>query len=280
MKKSGFTLIELSIVLVIIGLIIGGVLVGQNLIRTAQLRGDITAIDKFDAAANTFKLKYGCIPGDCANATSFLSSGAYNGNGSGFLDGVDVGDPNYPNAQFATGTFIGTEFAYAIDDLARASLINVNAFDANDSNINTDTITPKLATGGRFMVRRECVYDAGSSYCLGTQRHTYRLGVSDGSGGQGPGTMGTENPPYNGADAYYIDTKIDDGKAASGSVIGGNPNTSSDDNPFIPISANFVNYLSGDCSGGGAPNIGLTDTCQYDRTITDKLVGLFIRAKF
>jgi prepilin-type N-terminal cleavage/methylation domain-containing protein len=64
MKRAGFTLIELSIVLVIIGLIIGGVLVGQDLIRAAEIRGIVSQKEKFDAAALTFKLRYGYLPGD------------------------------------------------------------------------------------------------------------------------------------------------------------------------------------------------------------------------
>ena len=71
-STNGFTLIELSIVLVIIGLIVGGVLVGRDLINAAKLRSVITDIEKFNTAANTFRTKYNCIPGDCANATDFF----------------------------------------------------------------------------------------------------------------------------------------------------------------------------------------------------------------
>ena len=53
MKKSGFTLIELSIVLVIIGLIIGGILVGRDLINASAIRAQISQIDKYQQAANT-----------------------------------------------------------------------------------------------------------------------------------------------------------------------------------------------------------------------------------
>ncbi len=61
---SAFTLIELAIVLVIIGLIVGGVLVGQNLINAAAIRAQITQIEKYNTAANTFRGKYGYLPGD------------------------------------------------------------------------------------------------------------------------------------------------------------------------------------------------------------------------
>ncbi len=62
--RDGFTLIELSIVLVIIGLIVGSVLVGQDLIRAAALRATISQIEKYNTAANTFYGKYGALPGD------------------------------------------------------------------------------------------------------------------------------------------------------------------------------------------------------------------------
>ena len=64
MHRGGFTLIELSIVLVIIGLLAGGVLVGRDLIAAAALRSQITQIEKYNAAANTFRAKYGFLPGD------------------------------------------------------------------------------------------------------------------------------------------------------------------------------------------------------------------------
>jgi prepilin-type N-terminal cleavage/methylation domain-containing protein len=75
MKRSdrqGFTLIELSLVLVIIALLVGGVLVGKTLIKTAQARQAISAIDRIGAAVNTFKSKYNCLPGDCASARKFF----------------------------------------------------------------------------------------------------------------------------------------------------------------------------------------------------------------
>ena len=58
----GFTLIELSIVLVIIGFVVGGVLVGQELIETAKLRAVVSQIDQIRVGANTFRTKYNALP--------------------------------------------------------------------------------------------------------------------------------------------------------------------------------------------------------------------------
>ena len=67
-RREGFTLIELSLVLVIVGLIIGGVVVGRDLIHSAEIRATISQIEKYNTAVNTFRTKYNCLPGDCPAA--------------------------------------------------------------------------------------------------------------------------------------------------------------------------------------------------------------------
>jgi len=75
-RTTGFTLIELSIVLVIIGLLVGGILVGRDLIEFAKVRAQITQLSDIETQIKTFELKYNCIPGDCPNATDLLGSGS------------------------------------------------------------------------------------------------------------------------------------------------------------------------------------------------------------
>ena len=70
-KNNGFSLVELSIVLVIIGLLTGGILSGQSLIRAAELRSVTTEYAQFNTATMTFRDKYLAVPGDMKNATKF-----------------------------------------------------------------------------------------------------------------------------------------------------------------------------------------------------------------
>jgi hypothetical protein len=60
----GFTLIELSMSLIIIGLTVGGILTGKELIQNATNRGDLRQIEEFDSATKTFQLKFNSLPGD------------------------------------------------------------------------------------------------------------------------------------------------------------------------------------------------------------------------
>jgi prepilin-type N-terminal cleavage/methylation domain-containing protein len=62
--KKGFTLVELSIVLVILGLLAGGVLAGQSLIRAAELRSVTTQLEQYSTAIYAFRDRYFAIPGD------------------------------------------------------------------------------------------------------------------------------------------------------------------------------------------------------------------------
>ena len=69
---TGFTLIELSIVLVILGLLAGGVLAGRDLIHAAQVRSGLSTVQQLSTAVSTFEAKYDCLPGDCAAASQFF----------------------------------------------------------------------------------------------------------------------------------------------------------------------------------------------------------------
>ncbi|HKA44626.1 MAG TPA: prepilin-type N-terminal cleavage/methylation domain-containing protein [Burkholderiales bacterium] len=86
-KQSGFTLIEIAIVLVIIGLLLGGVLKGQELITSARVRNIISQQDGIKAAYFGFLDRFRALPGDYAQASTNINCptppGCTNGNGNG-----------------------------------------------------------------------------------------------------------------------------------------------------------------------------------------------------
>ena len=84
-KQSGFTLIEIAIVLVIIGLLLGGVLKGQELINTARVRSLSNNIDGITSAWFSFSDRYRAFPGDYAQAAVNLPNITNNGDGNGLI---------------------------------------------------------------------------------------------------------------------------------------------------------------------------------------------------
>lgn len=82
--RSGFTLVELSMALVIIGLLIGGLLVGQSLIESSKINAQVKQLQEYDIATRTFRQKYKQWPGD---STYFPHTAGYTeGNGNGFIN--------------------------------------------------------------------------------------------------------------------------------------------------------------------------------------------------
>lgn len=116
--EAGFTLIEMSIVLVIIGLIIGGVLKGQELIASTRLKAMVSQWDGYKAGYNTFMDRYQAIPGDFAGAlTDIRATGVVAGNSDGLLDAPADAAP------FATA-HAATESLNFWAHLAAANLVN------------------------------------------------------------------------------------------------------------------------------------------------------------
>lgn len=68
-KEAGFTLVELAVVMIIIGLLIGGILKGQELISNAEVSSTTRTIETIDSASIGFTDAYGSVPGDILNAT-------------------------------------------------------------------------------------------------------------------------------------------------------------------------------------------------------------------
>jgi prepilin-type N-terminal cleavage/methylation domain-containing protein len=108
-RQNGFTLIEIAIVLVIIGLLLGGVLKGQELITGARVRNLIQQQDGVKAAYFGFLDRYRALPGDYSSATANIPGTTGQGDGDGQIEG---------------GATAPVESILAWEHLAKAGFIN------------------------------------------------------------------------------------------------------------------------------------------------------------
>lgn len=89
--QRGFSLVEIAIVLVILGLLIGGVLKGQELLESARLNSILAQVNQYQLATATFMDRYGALPGDYDKASENIHPKLQNGKGNGIIDGVGLG---------------------------------------------------------------------------------------------------------------------------------------------------------------------------------------------
>ncbi len=88
-SRGGFTLIEMAIVLVIIGLILGMIMKGKQLIDGAKVKSLIAQRNKIIAAINIFYERYGVYPGDGCTTPAPASISQCNGTKDGIIDTAD-----------------------------------------------------------------------------------------------------------------------------------------------------------------------------------------------
>ncbi|MFO0389641.1 MAG: type II secretion system protein [Alphaproteobacteria bacterium] len=207
---SGFTLIELSIVLVIIGLLVGGVLAGATLIEAAQIRSQIGQIERLSLATNTFKQKYNGLAGDLyATAASVgLPAVAGNGNDNHVIN----------NFNDATGIAYVTqtvwEPSYFFGQLMAANLLEKNLICTNNGNAEFSD----LGLSGYYATAINPKYGM-LAFTYNASTWIY-LGVNtvpaacDFIHVGGVSTAGILSAPQ----SYNIDRKLDDGIPATGIV--------------------------------------------------------------
>ena len=196
-SEQGFTLVELAIVMVIIGLLIGGILKGQELIANAKISGTIGQVKGLDAAMNTFQDKYNGLPGDIRTPNTRLPGWAGTCNTAGDGNGV------YANVAGAAPA-IGNEGVVAFSQLAAADLIS--GIDPNATVMGVGQTIPAVKAGGGMWVGASS--NTGTATATGatlTPNRTYA--ALNGSAAIVSGTSGAFTPTT----AAQIDRKLDDG---------------------------------------------------------------------
>ena len=217
-RRSGFSLVELSIVLVILGLLVGGVLSGQSLIRAAELRSVTTQYQQFSTAIGSFKDKYFAIPGDMSNAVSFWGN-TVTGNGDG--------DGRIENTATAIGAAAATtsnEISNFWQHLASAQMVEGSYTVVAGTIMTAGTNNPKgkLSSSGWNVIGLGTVGFDSSAADTGTTDPAIAT-FFDGDYGNafllGAGTAALlPTGVLKGEEAWNIDTKMDDGRPATGSV--------------------------------------------------------------
>ncbi len=212
-RPNAFSLVELSIVLVILGLLVGGILAGQSLIRADELRDVSTGISKLTVASHAFRDKYFAMPGDMNNATKFwgvldadpatckdtasTTTATCDGNGDGMMGSL-------------TGSF---EMFRIWQHMANAGLIEGSYTGTqNPSNPGSD----RCNTGVNCPAFKLEQASARIAWYGNITGNTF---FYDGSYGNMLIISKVNGPIMKADEMWNIDTKIDDGKPHYGRMI-------------------------------------------------------------
>ena len=224
MQKSAFTLIELTIVIVIISFIISVIMISSTMINNSQIQSVIKEIATIKSAVENFKQQYDNLPGDYPYATtmgwnnsSCSSNNSCNGNGDGIISPTTTGQAN------RNYSLTLNEDMLAWLHLSKAKLLpgNFNGALITSGSPATGINIPagKLPSAGYNLQysNLDSIYSYYNSLNGNSIRliNNYQMNYSVIS-------------PY---DAYSIDKKIDDGVASSGKILS---TPGSETSPSIP----------------------------------------------
>ncbi len=181
-KHKGFTLIEIAIVLVIIGLLLGGVLQGQQLIENSRVKQAVNHFNGISAATFSYQDRYGKLPGD--------DPGAKLTRGAAWPDANATATSNGAIDASAADTFAGTgEVATFFQNLRSAGFIAGNPADTGTAAL------PQNPFGGVIGI---------TSASVNNQLNGLKICMSN----------------VNGSSALALDTDLDDGQVATGRFRG------------------------------------------------------------
>src|SRR5215470_16233876 len=153
--SKGFTLIEIAIVLVIIGLLLGGVLKGQELITGARVRNLISQQDGIKAAFFGFQDRYRALPGDYSLASGNINNVSLNGNGNGRIEN-NAAAPAFTHEELLVW-----------NHLTAAGFLNGSFTTASGDATPTDANNPK----NPYSAYVQMIYDNNYGITTGPSKH-------------------------------------------------------------------------------------------------------------
>ena len=248
-KKSAFSLIELSIVLIIIGLLIAGVTGGASLIKSSELRAAISEARGYAVAVNGFFAQYNALPGDYTVA---IAGSSYAGPTNGGNSKIQYTAADTVNS--TGGTAYSSESVVAWNQLINTGTIDSTLTLTYTSVTTAQTVGTMMPAskikfaGWHFDYRNNVGIQNDYTSATGTPEGTANVAANQNVVVLTPATTlgatttssptlvnGAVNLAYTtsgvgsltGPDALSIDTKVDDGFANAGRVRGLNPGTTS-----------------------------------------------------
>ncbi len=212
-SEKGFTLVELAIVMIIIGLLIGGILKGQELIANAQVTATVAQLKGIDAAASTFRDMYDATPGDMLNPDTRIPNCAGNcdtdGDGNGRVDTMGLG--------IAPGALDDENTVFWLQ-LAAADLLNgIDSDFQGQATLNWGSALPASEIAGGMTIAFEAGGGGAGAVVNSNLRGGHYLALT---ADPALDTDDADSQALTAGQAARIDRKMDDGIANAGSVVG------------------------------------------------------------